>query len=83
MFPTMISHRCSEGIEGGFFKRVEEGTWMGHVIEHIALEITNLGRYGIWFWKNHGVPVKKEFTMLFFPIWKKKLVSIRPKLLWK
>jgi cyanophycin synthetase len=42
MFPTMFSHRCSEGVEGGFFTRVEEGTWMGHVIEHIALELQTL-----------------------------------------
>ncbi len=39
MFPTMMEHRCSEGVEGGFFIRIERGTWMGHVIEHIALEI--------------------------------------------
>ena len=42
MFPTMIEHRCSEGCRGGFFSRVERGTWMGHVIEHIALEIQTL-----------------------------------------
>lgn len=42
MFPSMYSHRCSEGVEGGFFKRVEDGTWMGHVIEHIALEVQTL-----------------------------------------
>ncbi len=42
LFPTMYEHRCSEGVPGGFFKRVQEGTWMGHVIEHIALEIQTL-----------------------------------------
>lgn len=42
MFPTMIEHRCSEGQRGGFFSRIERGTWMGHVIEHIALEIQTL-----------------------------------------
>lgn len=42
MFPSMIEHRCSEGERGGFFFRVEKGTWMGHVIEHIALEIQTL-----------------------------------------
>ncbi len=42
LLPTMISHRCSEGVRGGFFMRVDEGTWMGHVIEHIALEIQTL-----------------------------------------
>ena len=42
MFPTMYGHRCSEGVPGGFFSRVKEGTWMGHVIEHIALELQTL-----------------------------------------
>jgi cyanophycin synthetase len=42
MFPTMYAHECSENKPGGFFQRVREGTWMGHVIEHVALEIQTL-----------------------------------------
>ncbi|HEY0432598.1 MAG TPA: ATP-grasp domain-containing protein, partial [Chitinophagaceae bacterium] len=42
LIPTLYEHRCSEGEPGGFFQRVEAGTWMGHVIEHIALEIQTL-----------------------------------------
>jgi cyanophycin synthetase len=42
LFPSMYGHRCSVGEPGGFFQRVEEGTWMGHVIEHIALELQTL-----------------------------------------
>src|ERR1044072_348113 len=42
LLPTLYEHRCSEGEPGGFFHRVDEGTWMGHVIEHIALEIQTL-----------------------------------------
>lgn len=42
LMPTLYEHRCSEGVPGGFFMRVEEGTWMGHVIEHIALELQTL-----------------------------------------
>ncbi len=42
LLPTLIEHRCSENERGGFFHRVDEGTWMGHVIEHIALEIQTL-----------------------------------------
>lgn len=42
LIPSLIEHRCSEGVRGGFFMRVDEGTWMGHVIEHIALEIQTL-----------------------------------------
>ncbi len=42
LLPSLETHRCSEGVPGGFFHRVEIGTWMGHVIEHIALEIQTL-----------------------------------------
>lgn len=42
LMPTLYVHRCSEGVEGGFYTRVQEGTWMGHVIEHIALELQTL-----------------------------------------
>lgn len=42
LMPSLITHRCSEGTRGGFFHRIETGTWMGHVIEHIALEIQTL-----------------------------------------
>lgn len=42
LMPTLFEHRCSEGVPGGFFQRIEEGTWMGHVIEHIALELQTL-----------------------------------------
>ena len=60
MFPTMIEHRCSEGVEGGFFNRVEEGTWMGHVIEHIALEIQTLATMDTGFGRTRTAEGEKE-----------------------
>lgn len=42
IMPSLYEHRCSEEVPGGFFMRVEQGTWMGHVIEHIALELQTL-----------------------------------------
>src|SRR6185436_6257821 len=54
MFPTMYSHRCSMGEPGGFFQRVEEGTWMGHVIEHIALELQTLSGMDTGFGRTRG-----------------------------
>jgi len=42
LMPSLYEHRCSEGVPGGFFQRIKEGTWMGHVIEHIALELQTL-----------------------------------------
>lgn len=40
--PGLKSHGCSYGVDGGFIRRMEEGTWLGHVTEHVALELQNL-----------------------------------------
>ncbi|HYD18696.1 MAG TPA: cyanophycin synthetase [Patescibacteria group bacterium] len=40
--PSLEEHTCSYGERGGFLKRVEEGTWLGHVIEHVAIEFQNI-----------------------------------------
>lgn len=37
--PGLKDHGCSYGEPGGFVKRMEEGTWLGHVIEHVAIEL--------------------------------------------
>jgi cyanophycin synthetase len=42
LLPSLEEHRCSEGVRGGFFSRLEEGTWLGHVMEHVALGLQNL-----------------------------------------
>jgi len=42
LMPSIITHGCSYKEEGGFKRRVEEGTWAGHVIEHFALELQTL-----------------------------------------
>jgi cyanophycin synthetase len=40
--PSLIEHRCSEGRRGGFFERLRRGTWMAHILEHVALELQSL-----------------------------------------
>jgi cyanophycin synthetase len=40
--PSMIEHRCGVGERGGFFQRLRGGTWLGHVLEHVTLEIQSL-----------------------------------------
>lgn len=42
VMPSLRSHGCSYGEEGGFLRRVKEGTWAGHIIEHFALELQTL-----------------------------------------
>ncbi len=65
MFPTMYSHRCSEGTEGGFFSRVKEGTWMGHVIEHIALEIQTLAGMDCGFGRTRETSTPGVYHVVF------------------
>jgi len=42
LLPTLIEHRCSYGEQGGFLKRLEDGTWPAHILEHVTLELQNL-----------------------------------------
>ena len=65
MFPSMYSHRCSVGCEGGFFQRVKEGTWMGHVIEHIALEIQTLAGMDCGFGRTRGYGEEGVYFVVF------------------
>jgi cyanophycin synthetase len=65
MFPTMYSHRCSEERPGGFFHRVKEGTWMGHVIEHIALEIQTLAGMDVGFGRTRGTGEQGIYNVVF------------------
>ncbi|MCB0433481.1 MAG: cyanophycin synthetase, partial [Mangrovimonas sp.] len=65
LFPTMIEHRCSVGSKGGFFQRVDEGTWMGHVIEHIALEIQTLAGMDVGFGRTRGYGEVGVYNVVF------------------
>jgi cyanophycin synthetase len=65
MFPTMYEHECSEGCPGGFFKRVKEGTWMGHVVEHIALEIQTLAGMDVGFGRTRGTGEHGIYNVVF------------------
>ncbi|MET0793131.1 MAG: cyanophycin synthetase [Polyangiaceae bacterium] len=47
--PTMVEHRCTIGDRGGFFQRLETGTWLGHVLEHVTLEIQSLTHSAVGF----------------------------------
>ncbi len=65
MIPSLIEHRCSVGKPGGFFERVDEGTWMGHVIEHIALEIQTLAGMDTGFGRTRGTGKDGEYYVCF------------------
>ncbi len=50
MMPGLTRHHCSRGVPGGFYERLREGTFLGHVTEHVCLELLYLagesGTYG-------------------------------------
>ncbi len=65
MFPGMYEHRCSIGAPGGFFQRVKDGTWMGHVIEHIALEIQSLAGMEVGFGRTRTYGKEGVYFVVF------------------
>lgn len=65
MIPSLYEHRCSEGCEGGFFQRVKEGTWMGHIAEHIALEIQILAGMDCGFGRTRGTGEIGVYNVVF------------------
>jgi len=65
LFPSLYDHRCSEGEPGGFFKRVDEGTWMGHVIEHVALELQTLSGMDTGFGRTRGAGEHGVYYVVF------------------
>jgi cyanophycin synthetase len=65
LLPTMIEHECSEGSRGGFFHRVELGTWMGHVVEHIALEIQSLAGMEVGYGRTRSTKETGIYNVVF------------------
>ncbi|MFZ1666731.1 MAG: cyanophycin synthetase [Flavobacteriales bacterium] len=65
LLPSMYSHRCSEDHEGGFFERIDRGTWMGHVIEHIALEIQTLAGMETGFGRTRSTGEHGVYNVVF------------------
>jgi cyanophycin synthetase len=65
LIPSLYTHRCSKGTPGGFFERVDEGTWMGHVIEHIALEIQTLAGMETGFGRTRQTKTSGIYNVVF------------------
>ena len=55
--PTLHEHGCSYGVPGGFVRRLteDEGTWMGHILEHVAIELQNVAGEQVTFGKTRSV----------------------------
>ncbi len=51
ILPTIHEHRCSVGVPGGFLQRVQHGTYAGHMVEHLAIELQNMLGFSVGYGK--------------------------------
>src|SRR5215207_3142507 len=65
LLPSLYDHGCSLGRPGGFLQRMREGTWMGHVLEHVALELQNLAGAEVARGKTRGTGERGVYNVVF------------------
>jgi len=65
LMPSLYEHRCSEKKPGGFFERIRKGTWLGHVIEHVALEMQSLADMPCGFGRTRSAGNKGVYNVVF------------------
>ncbi|AVT17667.1 cyanophycin synthetase [Paracidovorax avenae] len=63
--PALIEHHCGVGERGGFIQRLEGGTWMGHVLEHVVIELLNLAGMPAEFGQTREVSRRGVYRMVF------------------
>ncbi|MBK1891330.1 cyanophycin synthetase [Undibacterium sp. 14-3-2] len=63
--PGLIEHRCGVGERGGFLERLREGTWSGHILEHVVLELQNLAGMRTGFGQTRSTGVTGVYKMAF------------------
>jgi cyanophycin synthetase len=65
--PGLAEHGCSYREPGGFFRRMreDEGTWLGHVLEHVAIELQNIAGEAVTFGKTRGAGRPGHYTVVY------------------
>ena len=65
--PGLAEHGCSYREPGGFFRRMREGegTWLGHVLEHVAIELQNIAGEEVTFGKTRGAGPPGVYTVVY------------------
>ncbi|WP_455174797.1 cyanophycin synthetase [Azospirillum largimobile] len=66
MLPGLDRHGCCFGTPGGFLRRLEEGTWLGHVAEHVAIELQSLAGTPVTRGKTRSVKGRPRVYNLLF-----------------
>ena len=65
VMPGLIEHQCSVGAPGGFVRRLRQGTYAPHIIEHVALELQSMIGFDVGFGRTRGGDQRGEYTLVF------------------
>lgn len=65
LLPALLEHHCGVGERGGFLQRLNEGTWAGHVLEHVVIELLNLADMPTGFGQTRSTTRKGVYRMVF------------------
>ena len=65
LIPSFQEHGCSIGKPGGFIQRLQNGTWAGHIIEHIAIELQCLAGMEVGYGKTLDTLKKGVYIVVF------------------
>ena len=65
ILPSLVEHYCSPGHRGGFFERVKKGTYMGHIVEHVALELQELTKMPVGFGRTRETATPGIYNVVF------------------
>src|SRR6516164_6492367 len=65
--PGLADHGCSYREPGGFLRRMREGegTWLGHGLEHVAIELQNIAGEAVTFGKTRGAGSPGVYTVVY------------------
>ena len=63
--PALVEHHCGVGERGGFLERLQEGTWCGHVLEHVVIELLNLAGMPTGFGQTRSTSQRGVYRMVF------------------
>ena len=65
LLPALVEHHCGVGERGGFIQRLVEGTWAGHVLEHVVIELLNLADMPTGFGQTRSTSQHGVYRMVF------------------
>ena len=65
VLPGVGDHTCSRGKRGGFLERLQEGTWLGHVAEHVAIQLQSEAGHEVRRGKTRSADVRGQYHVIF------------------